>query len=90
MALPDSLDEQIDFFDESLRRLKTLYDQFFAGIRRVPPSTERARLDAMVHEMGKIRMRDNAKRFRYNTLVGRYQQYRELWSRLMREREEGP
>lgn len=90
MAQPDELDEQIDFFEESLRKLKTLYDQFFAGVRKVPPTVERARLDGKVHEMAKIRIRDNAKRFRYNTLVSRYTQYRELWSRQMREREEGP
>jgi hypothetical protein len=35
-------------------------------------------------------MRDNTRRFRYNTLLSRYNQYREMWGRKMREREEGP
>src|SRR5438132_2444212 len=35
-------------------------------------------------------MRDNARRFRFNQLLSRYNQYRELWGRKMREREEGP
>jgi len=43
-----------------------------------------------VHEMSRVRLRDIASRFRFNTLLGRYNQYRELWSRRAREREEGP
>jgi len=35
-------------------------------------------------------MRDNARRFRFNQLLSRYNQYREMWGRKMREREEGP
>ena len=35
-------------------------------------------------------MRDNTRRFRLNTLTSRYNQYREMWGRCMREREEGP
>jgi hypothetical protein len=35
-------------------------------------------------------MRDNGRRFRFNTIISRYNQLRELWGRKMREREEGP
>ena len=35
-------------------------------------------------------MRENARRFRFNQLLSRYNQYRELWGRKIREREEGP
>jgi len=35
-------------------------------------------------------MRDNTRRFRYQQLLTRYNQFRELWGRRMREREEGP
>lgn len=83
-------DEALNLFEESLRKLKTNYDLFFAGIRKLPPSEDRRRLDALVHELGKERMRDNSLRFRFNTLLGRYNQFRELWGRKMREREEGP
>jgi hypothetical protein len=83
-------DEAMNLFEESLRKLKIQYDLFFAGIRKLPPSEDRRRLDVLVHEIGKERMRDNALRFRFNTLLGRYNQFRELWGRQMREREEGP
>lgn len=83
-------EEMIDTFEESLKRLKALYDLFFSGARKLPPSEDRRRLDALVHEVAKLRIRDNGIRFRFNTLLGRYNQYKELWGRLMREREEGP
>jgi hypothetical protein len=35
-------------------------------------------------------MRDNTRRFRFNTILSRYNQFREMWARKMREREEGP
>lgn len=83
-------EEGIALFDESLRRIKIQYDLFFAGVRKLPPTEDRRRLDDLVREIGKSRLRDNALRFRYTTLVGRYNQFQELWNRQMREREEGP
>jgi len=70
--------------------LKNKYDQFFAGIQKVPPMQERRNLEVFIHELGKQKIRDNARRFRYNQLLTRYNQLREMWGRKMREREEGP
>ena len=69
---------------------ETSVEEFFAGIQRVPPSQERRNVETSIYEIGKIKMRDNTRRFRYNQLLSRYNQYRELWGRRMREREEGP
>lgn len=85
-----TFDEQLDLLEEMLRKLKIQYDLFFLGVRKVPPTFERAKLDAMVHEMSRVRLRDISFRFRFNTILGRYNQYRELWSRKGRERDEGP
>lgn len=83
-------DEELDKLEEDLRKLKNKYDQFFAGIQKTPPSHERRLVEVYVHELGKLKMRENARRFRYNQLVSRLNQLRELWGRKMREREEGP
>jgi hypothetical protein len=82
--------DPLDLFEESVRKLKIGFDLFFAGARKLPPTEERKRLEALIHELAAMKMRDNARRFRFNTLLGRYNQFRELWSRKMREREEGP
>jgi len=83
-------DEELDKLEEDTRRLKNKYDQFFTGITKMPPSHERRQLEIYIHELGKKKIRENARRFRYQQLLSRYNQYRELWGRRMREREEGP
>jgi len=83
-------DDELDKLEEDIRRVKSRYDQFFLGIQRVPPMQERRNLEVYIYELGKDKIRDNARRFRFNQLLTRYNQYRELWGRKMREREEGP
>lgn len=88
--MTNEMDQQLDFLEESVRKLKIKYDLFFAGVSKLPPTEDRRRIENMIHEMSKTRMRDNGRRFRFNTLLGKYNMFRELWSRMMREREEGP
>ena len=83
-------DEELDKLEEDIRRLKTRYDQFFTGNSKVPPSFERHQVESYIHELSKQKMRDNTRRFRFNTILSRYNQFREMWARRMREREEGP
>jgi hypothetical protein len=83
-------DDELDKLEEDIRRLKSRYDQFFNGVTKLPPSFERHQIEATVHEISKQKMRDNTRRFRFTTILSRYNQYREMWGRKMREREEGP
>ena len=83
-------DDELDKLEEDIRRLKSRYDQFFNGVTKLVPSFERHQLESVIHEISKQKMRDNGRRFRFNTILSRYNQYREMWARKMREREEGP
>lgn len=83
-------DDELDKLDEDIRKLKNKYDQFFSGIQKVPPSHERHLVEVYIHELSRQKIRDNARRFRLSTTLSRYNQYREMWGRKMREREEGP
>src|SRR5882762_6926997 len=83
-------DEELDKLEEDIRKVKNKYDQFFAGGLKMPPQHERHLVEVYIHELGKQKMRENARRFRYNQLLSRFNQYREMWGRKMREREEGP
>ena len=85
-----SRDEELEKLEEDIRILKNKFDQFFAGISKWPPSQERRNLEVYIHELNRQKMRDNTRRFRFNTLTSRFNQFRELWARKMREREEGP
>ena len=83
-------DEELDRLEEDIRKLKNRYDQFFTGFQKMPPTNQRHNLEVYIFELSKQKMRDNARRFRFNQLLSRYNQYREMWGRKMREREEGP
>ena len=83
-------DDELDKLEEDIRKLKNKYDQFFTGITKIPPMQDRRNVEIFIHELNKQKMRDNARRFRFNTVVSRFNQYREMWGRKMREREEGP
>jgi hypothetical protein len=83
-------DEELDKLEEDIRRLKNKYDQFFTNIVKIPPSFDRHQVEAYIHELSKQKMRDNTRRFRFNQILSRYNQYREMWARKIREREEGP
>lgn len=83
-------DDELDKLEENIRILKNKYDQFFAGISKFPPMQDRRNIEVYIHELNKQKMRDNTRRFRFNTLLTRYNQFREMWARKMREREEGP
>jgi hypothetical protein len=85
-----SRDEELEKLEEDIRIVKNKYDQFFSGISRVPPMQDRRNIEINVYELSKQKMRDNTRRFRFNTILSRYNQYREMWARKMREREEGP
>jgi hypothetical protein len=83
-------DEELDKLEEDIRKLKVKYEMFFLGNMKMPPQHERHQLEVYIFELGKQKMRESGRRFRYNQLLSRYNQLRELWGRKMREREEGP
>ena len=83
-------DEELEKLEEDIRILKNKYDQFFIGITKWPPTQDRRNVEITFPELGRQKWRDNGRRFRFNTLLTRFNQFRELWARKMREREEGP
>ncbi|HUJ12203.1 MAG TPA: MXAN_5187 C-terminal domain-containing protein [Thermoanaerobaculia bacterium] len=83
-------DEELDKLEEDIRKLKVKYEMFFMGNIKMPPQHERHQVEVYIFELGKQKMRENGRRFRYNQLLSRYNQLREMWGRKMREREEGP
>ncbi|HYS52581.1 MAG TPA: MXAN_5187 C-terminal domain-containing protein [Thermoanaerobaculia bacterium] len=83
-------DDELDKLEEDIRKLKVKYEMFFLGSQKMPPQHERHQLEVYIHELGRQKMRENARRFRFNQLLSRYNQFREMWGRKIREREEGP
>lgn len=72
-----------------LRRLRTLYDQWFHGLERTEPRTQRSDIDRIITELRRAQPRNTALRFRFNQLVQRYTTYTTYWQRISRQIEEG-
>lgn len=75
--------------DGRLKRLRTLYDQWFCGIERFEPHQHRTQFDMLMTRMGNALPRNTALRFRYQQLQQRYKTYSTYWSRVARQIEEG-
>ena len=82
--------DEIDKLEEDIRLLAIQFRLFFSGVRKLPPTEDRRRLEERMRDMTRGKLRDNVSRFRHATLNARYNRLQELWSRQMREREEGP
>ncbi len=91
MALlaPTPLEEDLNRLEVLIRQLKQQYDIFFAGAAPRQPFETRKEVEGLLDRLGRTRMQRFSDRYRYNTLAGKYQTYRELWTKVLRMREEG-
>ncbi len=82
-----TIDEQLNRFDEGLRKLTIEYDIFLAGGKKVPPNNLRFQTDQIMKRLMEERM-NFAQRFRFNQLVAKFSVYKDLWRRQTQDREE--
>jgi hypothetical protein len=82
-------DQDIVQLETLLRQLEKEYDQFFCGLlRREPTVTENAVLAIVRAYVGRP-IQNPTLGFKYTSLVARYNSFRTVWTRRLREREEG-
>src|SRR4029079_18209337 len=83
------IDDQLNALGEEIRRLKIEFDIFFNGGSAKPPFDTKYRVEALVKRLYDSRGMTFGQRFRYNSLVARFNVYKDLWRRNIKEREEG-
>jgi len=90
-AAAKELEQQVDAIENRMDRLRNLYEQYFQGIERIEPSTERKALKKLLRDVhGNIkRVRNTALKFRINQLVARMASFENYWNRTCRHIEEG-
>jgi hypothetical protein len=84
-----SLPEDLDRLDIVIRQLQVKWDLFFNGAERKPPSELQSQVEALVKRHAGTDIRNNAERFRYQSLSARFTTFNELWQKRLRAREEG-
>src|ERR1044072_5368269 len=82
------IDDALDRLEYEMRRLKVEYDIYFNGGAVRPPIDTKGRVETSIKRIYDTRGGCFGQRFRYNTLVARYNVMRELWRRQTQDREE--
>jgi hypothetical protein len=82
-------EQDIAQLETLLRQLEKEYDQFFCGLlRREPTATENTLL-TIVRAYVNRPIQNPTLGFKYTSLVARYNSFRTVWTRKLREKEEG-
>ena len=84
-----NIEDDLHDLEINVNRLRVEYEQYFAGGRRREPSELRGRVQKIVTRLVNKPPRNSGHRFRFNQLNAKYQVYRQLWGRVMRQMDAG-
>ena len=84
-----TMEDRLARLEEDIRRLKVEYDIYFNGGSKRPPYDTKLRVESHLKRLGDDRALTFAQRFHYNALATRYNSFREIWRRTLKNREEG-
>jgi hypothetical protein len=84
-----TVEDRLARLEEDIRRLKVEYDIYFSGGSKRPPYDTKLRVESQLRRLGDDRSLNFAQRFHYNSLATRYNAFREVWRRTLKDREEG-
>src|SRR5207344_2964879 len=83
------LAEDLEAIEKQIRQLQIEWDKFFGGIEKKPPTDLKSRLEGIIRRHANAEIRNSTERFRYQTMVAKYNTLSELWGKKLRAREEG-
>ena len=83
------VDQELTILEDGIRRLKIEYEIFFNGGAKRLPYDLRWRVESLIKKYSDFGKMSFAQRFRYNTLVAKFQSHSDLWRRMIKSKEEG-
>jgi hypothetical protein len=83
------IEATITEFAKKLDRLKILYEQYFMGINKREPLVPLKDVVRIMRALDQKKIRNTGLRFRYRSLVQKFNSYRTFWHRTLREIERG-
>lgn len=89
MSITLTIDEQLSKLEEDIRKLKIEFDIYFNGGTPRPPFDLKYRVQSLIKRLYDTKGMNFGQRFRYNSLVARFNVYNELWRRTIKDKEEG-
>ncbi len=86
---PSEVQTNLEELEERIDRVRALYEQYFCGIEKIEPQIPRKDVDRRIFLLRKEQIRNTAMRFKFQTLVQRYNTMSQHWGRVLREIENG-
>lgn len=83
------IDAKLSEFEKKLERLYRTYEQYFIGVEKRPPHNQRRQVVRMYRELEQLPMVKTALKFRFRSLVQRFNSYKSYWNRTEKQIEEG-
>jgi hypothetical protein len=83
------VEELLDALDTALDRVKVLYEQYFLGIQKQPPTYLHTDAERQIRDLTQLQVRNTALRYRFATLQQKYGSYNAYWRRTLRQIENG-
>lgn len=84
-----NVDDLLGEFDRKLDRLRFQYEQYFLGIEKLEPNQLKKDLFRIQHTLEQENLNSAGVRFRFRSLVQRYNSYKSYWARTVRQIELG-
>lgn len=79
----------LDAVDQTLDRLKTLYEQYFLGIQKQAPAFIHNDVERKLRDLTQMNLRNTSLRYRLATLTQKFGSYNSYWRRTLRQIENG-
>lgn len=86
---PKGFERELDSLENSINLLKREFEKYFGGGSKKPPTDDQAKLEKAIKRYFGASGLNYAQRFRWNSLVARFNSYNELWNKQLRLKEEG-
>ncbi|MBC7978062.1 MAG: hypothetical protein H7138_24025, partial [Myxococcales bacterium] len=83
------IEELLDALDKLVDRVKVLYEQYFLGIQKQPPTHLHTDIERKIRDLAQMQIRNTALRYRYATLGQKFGSYNSYWRRTLRQIESG-
>jgi len=83
------IEEALDYVDKTLDRTKVLYEQYFLGMQKQPPSQIHTDVERRLRDLQQLQIRNTGLRYRFATLQQKFGSYNSYWRRTLKQIENG-
>lgn len=85
----DDIKKDIQFLEKGVIELKVLYEQYFIKILKREPFKLRMDVERTIRDYAQEPIQNTSLKFRYNTLVARYNSFKQYWNRTLKQIDAG-